>query len=149
MTRQFISGVLIVVSSVFLGAQTGTKYDRATEKTFAGSIKTVVSFPAADGSVGVHFDLKQDDGKIVSVHLAPAMYVGMQNFWFFADDKVTIIGSKVTVDGNVSIWAKSVQKGESLLVARNADGTPKWTGDDGIDGCGVNHLPLQRGTERN
>ena len=148
MTRQLISGVLILTSTVLLGAASGTRYDRAAEKTYAGSIKTVVSFAAADGTVGVHFDLKTDDDKIISVHVGPAMYVGMRNFWFFADDKVEIIGTKVTVDGNVAIWAKAIQKGSETLVLRTDDGTPKWDGDDGMDGCGVNHLPLQRGTER-
>jgi hypothetical protein len=148
MTRQFISGVLIFASTVLLGAASGTRYDRSGEKTYAGSIKTVVSFAAADGTVGVHFDLKTDDDKTVSVHVAPAMYIGMQNFWFFADDKVEIVGTKMTIDGNVAIWAKTIQKGADTLVLRDADGAPKWGGDDGIDGCGVNHLPLQRGTER-
>ena len=148
MTRQFISGALIVASAVFLGAQSGTRYDRTAEKVYTGTVKALASFPDASGNVGVHLDLKTDDGKIVSVHVAPAMFVGMQNFWFFADDVVEIVGSKATIDDNVSIWAKAIQKGNTVLVLRNADGTPKWTGDDGIDGCGVNHLPLQRGTER-
>ena len=148
MIRQFVSVVLVVSSSLFVGAQTGTKYDRGAEKAITGVIKTVVSFPAADGSVGVHFDLKTDDGNIISVHVAPAMYIGKANFWFFADDKLTIVGSHVMVDGNVSIWAKAIQKGSETLVLRDAIGTAKWVGDDGIDGCGVNHLPIQRGTER-
>jgi hypothetical protein len=148
MIRQFISGVLIFTSSVLLGAASGPRYDRTVEATYAGTIATVVSFPAADGTVGVHFDLKTDDGRVVSVHVAPAMYVGMQNFWFFADDRVEIVGSKVTVDGNVSIWAKAIQKGTQILAVRDAEGMPKWSGDEGIDGCGVNHLPLPRGTER-
>ncbi len=148
MMRPFISTVLVLVSAAWLGAQSGTRYDRSAEQNFSGVIKTLVSFPAADGSVGVHIDLKTDDGKIVSVHLAPAMYIGMQNFWFFADDRVEIVGVKTTVDGNLSIWAKAIQKGDTMLVLRNADGTPKWSGDDGIDGCGVNHLPIARGTER-
>jgi hypothetical protein len=77
------------------------------------------------------------------------MFIGAENFWFFADDTVEIIGTKMTVDDNVSIWAKAVQKGSDVLVLRNADGTPKWAPEgDGIDGCGVNHLPLPRATER-
>jgi hypothetical protein len=148
MIRQFISGALVVSSTLFAAAQTGTKYDRVAERAITGVIKTVVSFPAADGSVGVHFDLKTDDGTIVSVHVGPAMYIGKENFWFFADDKVTIVGSRMTLDGNISIWTKSIQKGNELLVLRDATGMPKWGTDDGIDGCGVNHLPLQRGTER-
>lgn len=147
MMRHFISGVLIVSSAAWLGAQSATQYDRAGEKTYTGTIKTVVSFQAPDGSVGVHFDLKTADNKIVSVHLAPALYVGMQNFFFFADDKVEIVGTRMTRDGNAAIWAKSVQKGDQMLALRGDDGAPKWGGDDGMDGCGVNHIPLPRGTE--
>jgi hypothetical protein len=145
--RQFISAVLVLAASTLIGAQ--STYDRANEKAYSGSIKTVVSFQAPDGSVGVHFDLKTDDGKIVAVHVGPAIYVGMQNFFFFADDKVTIIGTKESADGNMFIEARSIQKGSDMLVLRDDTGKPKWTGsDDGIDGCGVNHIPLPRNTER-
>jgi len=149
MIRPFISGAYILTGALLLGAQGGTRYDRAGETTLAGTIKAVASFPAADGSVGVHLDLQTSDGKIVSVHVAPAMYIGAQNFWFFADDAIEIIGTRMTVGDNVSIWAKAVQKGSEVLVLRNAEGTTKWTPQgDGIDGCGVNHLPLPRATER-
>ena len=147
--RPFISGVLVLASSVMLAAQGGGKYDLSAEKTYTGSIKTVVSFAAPDGSVGVHFDVKTDDGKIVSVHVGPALYVGMQNFFFFAEDKVQIVGVRTTYDGNVFIAARSIQKGDNVLVLRDETGKPKWTGEDGgIDGCGVNHIPLPRNTER-
>ncbi len=147
--RNFISATLIVAATALLGAQSEAKYDRANEKAYTGTIKTVVSFQAPDGSVGVHFDLKTDDGKIVSVHVGPAIYVGMQNFFFFAEDKVTIIGTKTTFDDNLFITARSIQKGSQMLVLRDDAGKPKWTGfDDGIDGCGVNHIPLPRNTER-
>ena len=147
MHRHFISAVLAVAASTMLAAQ--APYDRAAEKAFTGTIKTVVSLPAADGSVGVHFDLKTDDGKLVSVHVGPALYIGMQNFYFFADDRVEIIGTRVTYDENVFIEAKSIQKGSTMLVLRDDAGKPKWGGaDEGIDGCGVNHIPIPRNTER-
>jgi len=146
MSRHFISAALVVAAVAWAGAQ--VNYDRAAEKAYSGTIKTVVSFQAADGSVGVHFDLKTDDGKIVSVHVAPALYIGMQNFFFFADDRVEIIGAKMTADNNVFIEARTIQKGSTMLVLRDANGQPKWTGDNGIDGCGVNHFPLPRNTER-
>ena len=147
MRRQFISAMLVVAASALPAAQ--AKYDRASEKAYTGTIKTVVSFQAPDGSVGVHFDLKTDDGKIVSVHVGPAIYVGMQNFFFFAEDQVEIIGAKTTAEGNTFIAARSIQKGSAMLVLRDDTGKPKWTGcDDGIDGCGVNHIPLPRNTER-
>jgi hypothetical protein len=148
MRRLVISAaVLVVAAATIVAAQ--AKYDRASEKAFTGTIKTVVSFAAADGTVGVHFDMKDAEGKIVSVHVGPAIYVGMQNFFFFAEDKVTIIGAKENADGNAFITAKSIQKGSEMLVLRDDTGKPKWTGgDEGTDGCGVNHLPLPRNTER-
>jgi hypothetical protein len=148
MRRHFISAILIVAASGIVAAQSGGAYNRANEQAISGTVKTVVSFQAPDGSVGVHFDLKTDDGKIVSVHVGPAVYVGMQNFFFFADDKVEIIGTRTTYDGNVFITAKSIQKGSEILVLRDDTGKPKWSGDLGIDGCGVNHIPVPSNTER-
>ncbi len=148
MSRHFISTMFVVAASALVAAQSGASYDRASEQAISGTIKTVVSFQAPDGNVGVHFDLKTDDGKIVSVHVGPAVYIGMQNFFFFADDKVQIIGTRTTFDGNVFITAKSIQKGSEMLVLRDAGGKPKWSGDIGIDGCGVNHLPVASNTER-
>jgi hypothetical protein len=146
MRRHVISAILIVAASALVAAQS---YDKTAEKVYSGTIKTVVSFQAPDGSVGVHFDLKTDDGKFVSVHVAPAIYIGMENFYFFADDKVEVIGTPMTYDGNVFITARSIQKGTQMLVVRDDAGRPKWTGfDNGIDGCGVNHIPIPRNTER-
>lgn len=123
-------------------------YDRAAERAFAGTVKAVAVFPAANGAVGVHLDVQTADG-LINVHIAPGEFIGRNNFWFFADDQVSIIGAPVSYDGNVAIWARTVQKGSTMLVLRDADGTPKWTPTtDGADGCGVSHSPLPRGTER-
>jgi DsbC/DsbD-like thiol-disulfide interchange protein len=148
MTRSFISGALAIAASAALAAQTpATRYNRTAEATIAGTIKALVSYPAADGGVGVHFDLKTPTG-MVSVHVAPAAYLGQENAYFMADDAVEIIGARVSEEGRTTFWAKAIQKGSSVLVLRNADGTPKWTPtSDGTDGCGVNHPPLPRATE--
>jgi len=148
MKRTFLTGVLVIVSAAFLGAQAPTRYERSSEKTISGTIKAVVAFPAEDGSVGVHFDLKTADG-LVSVHVGPALYIGQQNAFFFADDQLEIIATRTVEDGNVAYWAKAIQKGNTLIVLRNADGTPKWTATgDATDGCGVNHSALPANTER-
>jgi len=148
MTRTFISTVLVVATAVALSAQTpSTRYNRPAEKTINGTIRALVSYPAADGSVGVHFDLKTANG-MVSVHVAPAMFLGQQNAYFMADDEIEIIGASTEIGGYSTFWAKAIQKGSSLLVLRNADGTPKWTpATDGTDGCGVSHPALPRATE--
>jgi hypothetical protein len=124
------------------------RYDGATETTIAGTIKAVVTFRDADGTVGVHLDLKTEAG-LVSVHLAPAMFMGESNVSFYAGDQVEIIGTRTRLDGNVAVWAKVIERGRTRLEFRNADGTPRWTPPtDGADGCGVNHESLPSGTER-
>ena len=147
MMRTFTRIALVVLSTTALAASQPIRYDRATEKSFTGTIKAVASYPAADGSVGVHLDLKTADG-MVSVHVGPALYIGQQNFWFFADDQIQVIGSRVTTEWNTPIWAKAIMKGSTVLSLRSDDGTPKWplTGD-GTDGCGVAHPALPRATE--
>ena len=110
MIRKFISGALVIVASAALAAQTSSRYDLAAAKTVSGTIKAVASYPAADGSVGVHLDLKTADG-MVNVHVGPAMYIGQQNFWFFADDQIEIVGARVSDAGTTSIWPKAIVKG--------------------------------------
>lgn len=145
MISQCISGVLVLSTSAMLAAQSPPRYDRTAERVISGTIKSVGSFPAADGSVGVHIDLKTADG-LVDIRVGPAMFIGQNNFWFFADDPIVVIGA-VEPESDGAIWAKAVQKGSAVLALRNDVGAPKWKpATDGIDGCGVNHLPIQRTT---
>ena len=146
----------IAVFGVFLsvpiaGAQSLTqpaRNDSAIEKPIAGTIKAVATFRDPSDTVGVHLDLLTEES-LVNVHVAPAMFIGQNNFSFAFGDQVEIVGTRTVVDGNTAIWATTIQKGQAIFVLRNADGTPKWTPPiDGTDGCGVNHIALPRGTER-
>ena len=146
MINKCISAVLVVAATAMLAAQATPRYDRAAEMTIRGVIKSVGSFTAADGAVGVHIDLRTDEG-VFDVRVAPAMFIGQNNFWFFADEPLVVVGARVSPDANGPIWARLLQKGSAILVLRSDEGTPKWTpATDGIDGCGVNHPPLQRTT---
>src|SRR5262245_65456463 len=144
MKRTWIGGILILTATAMLGAQSkGT--ERAAARVISGTIKSVGSFPAVDGSVGVHIDLRTPDG-FVDVSVGPAAFIGQNNFWFFADDPVVVIVARESAaDG--AVWAKAIQKGSQVLVLRGDTGSPKWSPSfDGIDGCGVNHLPLRQRT---
>ena len=146
MIGKCIGGVLILSATAMLAAQS-PQDDRTAARAISGTIKSVGSFPAVDGSVGVHIDLRTPDG-IVDVSVGPAAFLGQNNFWFFADDRIVVIGaSEPASDG--SVWAKAIQKGSQVLVLRSDAGAPRWNpAVDGIDGCGVNHLPVQRTTLR-
>jgi hypothetical protein len=152
MTRHGIARGLTF--TLWLGASTAmlaqggsVSYNAAEEVTISGTILHLVSFAAPDGSVGVHFDLKTPAG-MVNVHVAPAVFIGQSNFWFFADNEVQIVGVKAFMDGNKSFIARAVTKDGKTLTVRGADGKPAWTpASDGTDGCGVAHPALPRGTE--
>jgi len=146
MVNKCISAVMVVAATAALVAQTPARYDRVAERTFMGVIKSVGSYPADDGLVGVHVDLQTANG-IVDVRVGPAMFIGQQNFWLFADEQLVVIGAPVSRDGSGPVWAKTLQKGSSVLVLRSDEGLPTWKPTtDGVDGCGVNHPPLQRTT---
>jgi len=153
MTRTSVSRGLtlalsLAASASLLAQSSSAIYDRANEVAVTGTLLHVVSLPSPDGAVGVHFDLQTPNG-MLNVHVAPAMFIGAGNFWFYADEKVTVIGSPTMLDGNRAFIAKAVQKGSAVLQLRTAEGTPIWApGIEGADGCGVNHPGLPRGTER-
>jgi hypothetical protein len=144
--KSVITTFMLIGSTMMLAAQTASRYDRAAEGAITGTILHVFSGAGADGLTGVHFDLKTKGG-LVDVALGPALFVGQNNFWFSAGDRVEIIGARVPRDGS-TVWPRAVMKGSAILVVRNEDGTPKWTpAIDGTDGCGVAHPALPRITE--
>ena len=82
----------------------------------------------------------------MTTHRTPAAFIGQNNFWFFADDPVVVIGAREDSPDGI-VRAKVVQKGSQVLVLRSDAGEPKWKpAVEGIDGCGVNHLPVVRTT---
>ena len=145
-SRGFVFALWLAASAAIL-AQNGSIYDPSAEITVTGTITHVVSFTAPDGSVGVHLYFRTPAG-MLNVHVAPALYIGMQNFWFFADDQVEIVGVKSVADGNKAFIARSLKKDGKTLNLRTAHGKPAWTpATEGTDGCGVAHTALPRGTE--
>ena len=149
------AAIAVVVFSLYaapLAAQSWTepaRPDGSAETHTLGTIKTVVTFQDQAGMVGVHIDFLTADG-LVSVHLAPALFIGAQNFSFFADDQVEIVGTRRGPTRAMPRFGRRRSgRGSTLLALRSADGTPKWTpATDGADGCGVNHASLPTGTER-
>jgi hypothetical protein len=140
--------VLGVVATTSAAQTSGTapgQYDPNIEGSYAGIVTSVISVAGPDGTVGVHLNLKTATGTIVKVHLGPAMFIGMNNFFFFADDLILVNGAYVSHDGDVALWARQISKDGKTLALRSTDGTPRWplaTADD-PDGCGVSHAPMQ------
>jgi hypothetical protein len=140
--------VLGVVATTAAAQPPGTtpgQYDPNIEGSYSGIVTSVISVTGPDGTVGVHLNLKTATGTIVRVHLGPAVFIGMNNFFFYADDLIVVRGAYVSHDGEVALWARQVSKEGKMLTLRSPDGTPQWpvaTADD-PDGCGVSHAPMQ------
>ena len=116
-------------------------YDASREVTVGGVVTSVVPTTGADGVVGVHLAVENARGTIVRVHLGPALFIGMNDGWFAADDQVLVTGAFVTHDGDMALWARQITKDGRTITLRSPDGTPRWpyaTADD-PDGCGVAH----------
>jgi hypothetical protein len=119
------------------------KYDKATETSVSGTIRYVLSAASPDGAIGVHLEVTTPSGP-VRVSVGPAMFIASNNYYFFTDEQVYVIGAKVGPKGE--IWARAVSKdGKSFLTLRDEDGTPRWTRatEDDPDGCGVSHAPIR------
>jgi hypothetical protein len=150
MSRQFsISLFAVMFSATTAAAQPPVKvpstYDPSAERTYDGIVATVVSVNSPDGTVGVHLDLKTATGTVMKVHLGPAMFIGMNDFFFQMDDQILVKGAWVTHDGEAAFWARAVSKNGKTLTLRGPDGTPRWplaTAED-PDGCGVPHAPVR------
>jgi hypothetical protein len=142
MTRQVLAFGFAALVATAAAAQTG--YDPAAETSVSGVVRYAISAMGSDGTVGVHMELKTNEG-IVRVHVGPALFVGMNNFSFLTDDVVAIRGARVTKSGETAIWARVIVKDGKTLVLRDDDGTPRWpraTMED-PDGCGVAHAPIR------
>jgi hypothetical protein len=121
------------------------QYDPATEVTTDGVIRGVVAVKGPDGTVGVHLNLVTAGKSVIKVHLGPAMFIGMNDAAFFAEDRVVVTGAFVSHDGEVALWARQITKNGKTLTLRGPDGIPRWpfaTAED-PDGCGVPHEPVK------
>jgi hypothetical protein len=141
MTRAFIASGFALLLVAAASAQT-VRYNKAAETSVSGPIRYVLAAADADGVVGVHLEVTTASGP-VRVALAPALFIASNNFYFFSDERVYVVGAKAPTG---EIWARTISKdGKSFLTLRDEDGTPRWARatDDDPDGCGVSHAPIR------
>ena len=107
-------------------------YDSRTVETLSGEVAAVVKFTPSGKFEMVRFTLKTDKGPI-EVMLGPSRYVEKQNFPLEPQDKVTVKGSRVAVEGKPTILAAEVSKGGKTLTLRDANGMPVWMPESYFD----------------
>jgi hypothetical protein len=113
------------------GRQSGPRYVLATETTIRGTVEAIeqVADPARGrgrlGLGGTHLTLKTSS-ETLEVHLGPTAFLTSQKLNVVKGDQLEIVGSRVTVDDDRFLIAKSVKKGERTWSLRDAAGLPLW-----------------------
>jgi hypothetical protein len=143
MKKALIAWSVLVVAVLGIRTFAQPTYDKGAETTVAGTVRYVLSAANTDGVVGVHLEVTTPSGP-VRVALAPALFIASNNYYFFVDEQVYVVGAKVKPTGE--IWARTISKdGKNFLILRDEDGTPRWerATEDDPDGCGVSHAPIR------
>ena len=80
---------------------------------------------------GIHLQVKIKN-EIIPVHLGPEWYFNEclinQNVEIAVNDKIEIIGSRISYNGKPAIVAAEVNKGAKTIVLRDEIGVPFWSG---------------------
>jgi hypothetical protein len=111
------------------GVHYGTMWDAKTVETLSGELVAVEKYvPGRGGTVyGLRLSLKTEK-ETIPVFLGPAWYIEEQRIKFAANDKIEVKGSRMSIQGQPTIIAQEVKKGDKVLKLRDGKGAPLWIG---------------------
>ena len=103
-------------------------YNSQTVETITGEVVSVDEITPTKGmSSGVHVVVKTDK-ETIAVHLGPGWYIENQDVTIAPGDKIEVKGSRITFEGKPALIAAEVKKGDEVLMLRDANGFPAWSG---------------------
>ncbi|HVN80499.1 MAG TPA: DNA-binding protein [Terriglobia bacterium] len=103
-------------------------YNPQTVETITGEVVSVDKITPVKGmSYGVHILLKTAK-ETISVHLGPGWYIDNQDIKIVPKDKIEVKGSRVSFEGKPALIAAEVKKGDEVLMLRDSNGFPAWSG---------------------
>jgi hypothetical protein len=124
-----IVGVLATAGFAIAQRARAPYYNPAKEITVQGTVQEVL--PAQRGATtGIHLKVKWPDGTL-DVRIGPAWFVQQKQFTFAAGDQIEVTGVPTATSTGEALIARTVKKGESLLVLRDSNGFPMWSGGKG------------------
>jgi hypothetical protein len=140
MSSLMIVGLVVLLSGPMTLAQPGMgrrggmgpggfqrMYDPKTVQTLTGEVTSIDTIAGSRRMAGgVHVVVKSDTGS-VSVQLGPTWYLDKQETKIAKGDKITVTGSRISLDGKPAIVASEVKKGENTLRLRDKNGVPLWS----------------------
>lgn len=98
-------------------------YNAATETSIKGVVRGVEDFtcPVSESEIGRHIRLQTDNG-MLQVHLAPARVMRSQVFSFSPGDQIEVVGSRVRLQGNDTLIAREITRGNESFFVRDRQG---------------------------
>jgi hypothetical protein len=104
-------------------------WDAKTVATVNGEVVSVDKYVPGRGgtSYGLRLTLKTDKETLPLV-LGPAWYVEQQHFAFAPEDQLEVKGSRLLIQGQPTLIAQEVKKGDKVLKMRDDKGFPLWGG---------------------
>jgi hypothetical protein len=104
-------------------------YDSKTETSLKGTVEAVedVVPPGCPTCSGIHLTMKAET-ETIEVHLGPSWFLKEKGITVAKGDAVTILGSRVTLNGQAVLLARQVTKGDITWTLRDASGRPLWSG---------------------
>jgi hypothetical protein len=128
----YIVGAVTVLLIVLLSVmQTPQKkgpppYNAAAETTVSGVVEeTREFFCGVSDEQGLHLVLRTNQGKVM-VHVAPARFLRSQQITINPNDQVSVVGTRVNYQGQESMLAREITRGNEVLVLRDHEGRPLW-----------------------
>lgn len=98
-------------------------YNVASETTVKGTVRAVEDYtcPVSENEIGRHLRL-QTATDTMEIHLAPARVMRSQKFTFSPGDQIEVLGSKVKMQGQESVIAREVTRGNESFFIRDREG---------------------------
>ena len=111
------------------GTQYSRMYDPGTVETISGEVVRGerIFTPRKGMRRGVNV-LVQTDSEVILVHLGPSWFMENQDLRIETKDQIEVRGSRIMFDGEPTIIAAEVQKGDAILKLRDREGFPVWSG---------------------
>jgi len=107
----------------------GTLWDGKTVATMKGEVVSVDKYvPGRGGTTyGLRLTLKTDK-ETLPVILGPVWYIEQQHFAIAPKDQVEVKGSQLSIQGQPTLIAQEIKKGDKILKMRDDKGSPLWGG---------------------
>ncbi len=108
--------------------QYSRRYNLNNVETLKAKVISVDTFTSRrETSQGIHL-LVNTGKETLEVHLGPSWYLENQDFDIIAEDEITIIGSRINLNGEEEIVASQLEKGNKTFILRDENGFPMWRG---------------------